>query len=93
MTIEVFGHVQALEHVGRDRVFVRIQVEASRMRAGSLGAAPTIEILASPAEVDSYRPGMAIHIQIRPNLYQSNATDADAQPDRAAAGLARQGEA
>lgn len=75
MTIEVFGHVQSLEHRGVDKVLVRIQVEASRMDAGPNAKAPTITVVASPAEVDSYRPGMAIHIQIRPNLYQSNAPD------------------
>jgi hypothetical protein len=65
MTIDIYGHVSALESAG-DQVLVRIQVESSRMRGAQIGTAPFIEIIASRAEVDSYCPGMAIHIQVRP---------------------------
>ena len=66
MTIEIYGHVQALEHAG-EQVLVRIQVEASRMRAGRRGDAPTIEIFAMKGEVDSYKPGMGVCVQVRPH--------------------------
>lgn len=68
MTIEVFGHVQSLEQGPRDQVAVLIQVESSRM-CGECGNAPTIRIIASHAEVDSYRPGMEIKILIQPHIY------------------------
>ena len=66
MTIEIRGHVQAIEHAGAGHVLVRIQIEVSRMPAGKLGAAPTIDVYASAAETDSYRTGMPIYIQVRP---------------------------
>ncbi len=53
------------EHGPRDQVAVVIQIESSRM-FGERGDAPTIRIIASHAEVDSYRPGMGIHLQVRP---------------------------
>ena len=67
MTIEVYGHVQSIEHAGAGHVLVRIQIEASRMPARSLGKEPIIEIYASAAEAEMYRPGTQIHMQIRPH--------------------------
>ena len=93
MTIEIYGHVQALEHAG-EQVLVRIQVEASRMRAGrpflsSFGAsgflargdAPTIEIFAMKGEVDSYKPGMGVCIQVRPHAAPPKGLDRGVQLD------------
>ena len=70
MTIEVFGHVAALEQGPRGKIVVRIQIEMSRM-VGEAGEAPFIEIIADPAEVDIYRPGMGIRLQIQPHSFEA----------------------
>lgn len=68
MTIDVYGHVQSLDHAGAGHVLVRIQVEASRMPCRAQGHPPVMEIYASSDEVAEYRPGAQVHIQIRRNF-------------------------
>ena len=66
MTIEIFGHVKSLGFCGGDKVLVEVQIESSRMPNPHPGEPPTATFIAKAAEVDMYRPGMGIVIQIRP---------------------------
>lgn len=60
MTIEFKGHVKALEHVAFDQIKVTLIVDAARSLV-------THEFIAKPGEVDSYKPGMPVVLQIRPD--------------------------
>ena len=71
MTIEIRGHIQAIENAGAGHVLLTVQIEASRMPAGHLGKAPIINVYASAAETDSYRVGMPIYILMWPDLARS----------------------
>lgn len=73
MTIDIYGHVQSLDHAGAGHVLLRVQIEASRMPARALGHPPIVEIYASSDEVTMYRPGTPIHIQVRPNAPEPEA--------------------
>lgn len=58
MTIEFQGHVHSLEHVAFDQVAVTLLVDAAR-------CLEPLRIIAKPGEVDSYKPGMLVTLQIR----------------------------
>jgi hypothetical protein len=73
MTIEVFGHVKSLGFYGGNKVLVEVQIEASRMPSPRIGDPPVATFIADAAEVDMYRAGMGIAIQIRPHPYTSDA--------------------
>ena len=72
MTIIFYGHVQAMDTGLLGKVRVRIQIEQSRMLAGPNGTAPIIEVIAEPQEMDVYRIGTGIKIQIQPHDFAAN---------------------
>lgn len=61
MTIEVIGHVQTMEHGGGDTVAMTFTLENAR-------TPEPFKIIASRGEVEMYRPGTVIKMQIRPSL-------------------------
>lgn len=67
MTIEVFGFVKSLGFYGNGQVLIEIQIESSRMPNPHPGDPPTASFIAKAGEVDMYRPGMGVVIQIRPH--------------------------
>lgn len=71
MTIEVFGHVQAIENGGGSNdVTLCIHVEASRMYGDRKPV--VLRVFASKAETEVYRPGMGVKIQIQPHHFAPN---------------------
>jgi histone H3/H4 len=64
MTIEAKGHVHAIEAVGGGitEVAVTLCLEASRLAEHP----HRITIRAKPTEIDSYKVGMAVIVQVRP---------------------------
>lgn len=70
MTIEVFGHVHAIENGGGNDVTLCVHVEASRMYADHKSV--ILRVFASHAETEVYRPGMRVRIQIQPHQYAPN---------------------
>jgi hypothetical protein len=70
MTIEVFGHVQAIENGGHNDVTLCIHIEASRMYADHKPV--ILRVFASKAETEVYRPGMGVRIQIQPHQFAAN---------------------
>ena len=70
MTIEVFGHVRSLETYAMGKVLVTLGIEVSRVPDESTTrSGPTIKVIASNEETESYRPGMGIRIVIQPHDY------------------------
>lgn len=63
MTIEAKGHVHSIEAVGGGitEVAVTLHLESSRVDHPH-----RMTIRAKPAEIDSYKVGMAIILQVRP---------------------------
>jgi hypothetical protein len=68
MTIEIFGHVQAIENGGGSiGVTLCVHVEAWRMYADHKPV--ILRVFASKAETEVYRPGMGVKIQIQPHQF------------------------
>ena len=63
MTIEVQGHVHSLEFVGMTEIEVTVQLDSNR----AAHSPHRLKLRVKPAEIDMYRIGMAIMLQIRPN--------------------------
>ena len=80
MTIEVFGHIKSLGFAGGGRVYVEVQIESSRMPNPRPGIPPTATFIAKAGEVEMYRPGMGIAIQIRPHPASTAETASEHKP-------------
>lgn len=60
MTIEVKGYIDSLSHAGPDKVSVCVSLESARVPE------KTFTVIASAKEIDIYRVGMDVIMQIRP---------------------------
>lgn len=80
MTIEIHGHVEAVEEAFGDKVQLRIRLEMSRS-----GLRPIVVVYASKAELGGqYWPATPVIVQIRPNtaLAQQTADKATSQGEQ-----------
>jgi len=63
MTIEIHGHVEAVEEAFGDKVQLRIRLEMSRA-----GANPVVIVYATKEELaGQYWPATPVIVQVRPN--------------------------
>lgn len=63
MTIEVKGHVHSIEAIGGGAIEVAVTLH---LESNRVDHPHRVTIRAKPEEIDSYKVGMAVILQVRP---------------------------